>query len=239
MNFRLIPIAIFIAVLMLTVRIGDLWSIMSAPNTFDEEEGQQASLDIGGPAEAQDDGAADEGMESGGAMMGETQQSSDVPEGMRPLEMTDEEVPDFSASEDGLRPGELRLMHDLAKRRELLDERKRSLDEREAVLAAAEQKLVEKQRQLEGLKKRIENLVTRYDQTQEEETSVLRQTYQNMKPKAAAAIFNDLDMETLLDVVRGMPARKLAPILADMSPEKARLVTQELALREELPTVPQ
>ena len=130
-------------------------------------------------------------------------------------------------------------MHDLAKRREMLDERERRIDEREALLSAAEQRLVTKQQQLEQLRQDIEELVARYDQTQEEETNILRQTYETMKPKDAAAILNDMELDILLDVVRGMSARRLAPILAAMNPEKARTVTQELALREELPNLGQ
>ncbi len=157
---------------------------------------------------------------------------------MEPIETTDEPAPDFADDED-LRPGELRLMHDLAERRERLEARARELDEREALLAAAEEKLVAKQERLETLRNEIEQLVDRFQDSQKKEASLLRQTYRNMKPKAAAAIFNELEMSTLLDVVRGMPARNLAPILADMAPEKARQVTQELALREELPELPQ
>lgn len=265
MSVRLIPAAIFVAVLMLTVRVGDLWSTVDALNDDKSAssrataEATRAGLDIGGRAQAQENGeepaAAPDGemaaeteakaeagadpMTADGAENAPTDNAdADVPDGMQPLEMTSEEAPDFT-DEENLRPGELRLMHDLAKRREQLEARDRALDEREAILAAAEQKLVDKQRQLQNLRRQIENLVSQYDQAQEEETSILRQTYQNMKSKAAASIFNDLEMETLLNVVRGMPARRLAPILADMAPEKARLVTRELSLREELPNLPQ
>ncbi len=238
---RLIPVVLVVAVLMLSLRVGDIWLTL----TGDEAARVGAPA---GEAVAQDTGDTPPALEGegNGGSEGEAMpapdsgagQASDVPAGMEPIEMTDEAGPDFQAEGD-LQPGELRLMHDLAKRRERLERRERALDEREALLSAAEQRLVTKQQQLEELRQRIEDLVARFDEGQEEETSVLRQTYQNMKPKAAASIFNDLDMTTLLDVVRGMPARRLAPILAAMNPEKARMVTQELALREELPTIPE
>ncbi|MBP5856944.1 hypothetical protein KAJ83_07985 [Marivibrio halodurans] len=230
---RLIPIILVVAVLMLSLRVGDIWLTLKGDPS--DEAARQPGIAL-----AQDGGgeAAGNAVPQDGANDVASPSAGTAPQGMKPLEMTDEASPEIEADGD-LRPGEMRLIHDLAKRREQLEGRERELDEREALLSAAEQRLVTKQRQLEQLRQDIEDLVARYDKSQEEETSVLRQTYQNMKPKSAAAIFNDLDLSTLLDVVRGMPARTLAPILAAMSPEKARIVTQELALREELPTLPQ
>lgn len=234
---RLIPIILVVAVLMLSLRVGDIWlTLKGGPS---EETARQPGIALaqdggGGGGEAAGDAASRDGGNDAASPPSE----GAVPQGMKPLEMTNEAAPEIETDGE-LLPGEMRLIHDLAKRREQLESRERKLDEREALLSAAEQRLVTKQRQLEQLRQDIEDLVARYDKSQEEETSVLRQTYQNMKPKSAAAIFNDLELSTLLDVVRGMPARILAPILAAMNTEKARIVTQELALREELPTLPQ
>lgn len=230
---RLIPIILVVAVLMLSLRVGDIWLAIQGDGPL-AEAARQPGIAL---AQEDGDGQAESDDQAGTGQMPAGDQEA-VPEGMQPLEMTDEAAPDYEGNRD-LLPGEMRLMHDLAKRRERLEQRERQLDEREALLSAAEQRLVTKQRQLEQLRQDIQDLVAQYDTEQEEETSVLRQTYQNMKPKSAAAIFNDLELSTLLDVVRGMPARRLAPILAAMNTEKARIVTQELALREELPTVPQ
>lgn len=250
MSVRLIPAVIFVAVLMLSVRVGDIWTSLSqAPGEpAAPTDSRELSVRVG-PAQAQDqeqdqggDGTQADGQDGAGAEGGAESagESGDAaPQGMEPLETTDAPASEFAGDDGELKPGELRLIHDLAKRRERLEERARELDEREALLAAAEDKLVAKQKKLEALREEIETLVARFDDAQEKEATLLRQTYQNMKPKAAAAIFNDLDMKTILDVVRGMPARKLAPILADMTPPKARTVTQELAIQEELPELPQ
>ena len=53
--------------------------------------------------------------------------------------------------------------------------------------------------------------------------------YEGMKPDEAAAIFNELDMPILLDVIGKMSERKVALVLANMNPKRARDVTQELA----------
>ena len=44
--------------------------------------------------------------------------------------------------------------------------------------------------------------------------------YENMRPKDAANIFNNLEMNVLLQVAKMMPPRKMAPILAEMVANK-------------------
>ena len=61
--------------------------------------------------------------------------------------------------------------------------------------------------------------------------------YENMKPKDAARIFEDLELDTLLEVSERMKERKLAGIIAKMSPQKAREITIELRRLRNLPQV--
>jgi flagellar motility protein MotE (MotC chaperone) len=64
----------------------------------------------------------------------------------------------------------------------------------------------------------------------------LVKTYETMKPKDAARIFDTLEMEVLIEVAQRMKEAKLAPVLAAMDPAKAQSVTVELAARR-APTV--
>ena len=59
--------------------------------------------------------------------------------------------------------------------------------------------------------------------------------YENMKPKEAAKIFEQLDMPILLDVVERMKEQKVSPILAEMEPSKAKTVTTEMAQQRQMP----
>lgn len=59
--------------------------------------------------------------------------------------------------------------------------------------------------------------------------------YENMKPKDAGRIFEELEMNVLLEVAEKMNNRRLAPILAKMDPKKARDVTEELFRLRSLP----
>jgi flagellar motility protein MotE (MotC chaperone) len=56
-----------------------------------------------------------------------------------------------------------------------------------------------------------------------------------MKPKDAARILERLELPILLDVLERMREAKVAPILADMDPAKAKTVTAALAERRNLP----
>ena len=53
--------------------------------------------------------------------------------------------------------------------------------------------------------------------------------YENMKPRDAAKIFDRLDSSVLLDVASKIEPRKMADILALMSPDAAQHLTVELA----------
>jgi flagellar motility protein MotE (MotC chaperone) len=53
--------------------------------------------------------------------------------------------------------------------------------------------------------------------------------YEGMRPRDAAAIFDDLDMPVLVQLIDRMREAKAAPVLGAMRPERARLLTAELA----------
>ncbi len=55
--------------------------------------------------------------------------------------------------------------------------------------------------------------------------------YETMKPKEAARVFDKLDLAVLVPVVNAMNPRKMAEVLAAMSPEAASKLTVELATR--------
>ncbi len=121
------------------------------------------------------------------------------------------------------------LLLDLRHRRAELDARDASLASREAVLAAAEKRLAARVDELTALQKKLEALETARKQRDDANWAGLVKLYENMKPRDAATIFNDLDMPVLLQVFDRMNERKAAPVLAAMQPERARQVTAQLA----------
>ncbi len=125
--------------------------------------------------------------------------------------------------------GERALLLDLRRRSSELDARAAAVQQREAVLAAAEARLKARLHQLAGLQKRLEALDAARRERDEANWRGLVKLYESMKPADAGAIFNDLDLPVLLPILDRMKAAKAAAILAAMQPERARLVTAELA----------
>jgi flagellar motility protein MotE (MotC chaperone) len=121
------------------------------------------------------------------------------------------------------------LLQDLRQRRKELEARSEAIAARESVVAAAEQKLGERVAELQSLQSRLEGLNAARKQKEDAGWQGLVKVYEAMKPKDAAAIFNELPMPVLLQVLDRMKDAKAAAVLAAMSPDKARDVTADLA----------
>ena len=160
-----------------------------------------------------------------------------LPPGSRPLAETKDETP-IVGDPNRFSEREVQLLQELAERRTVLDAREQELEEREALLKAAEQKLLEKQTELNSTKDEIKVLLKKQNKQEKAKVNQLVAIYENMKPKDAANIFNELEMPILLQVINNMKERKVAPVIASMNAEKARILTKELADQRRLPTLP-
>ena len=96
----------------------------------------------------------------------------------------------------------------------------------------------QKMGELKALQATVEDLLKARSDKEETELQSLVKLYQNMKPKDAAQVFEEMDMDVLLDIVERMNERKAAPILALITPTRAKEVTYELTQRRAL-AVPQ
>lgn len=121
------------------------------------------------------------------------------------------------------------LLLDLRARDKQLDQRAEALSAREAAVNAAEKRLTARLDELNSLQKRLEALNADRKAHDEANWQGLVKLYETMKPRDAATIFNDLDLPVLLPVLDRMNDRKAAAILAAMQPDRARMVTAELA----------
>ncbi len=124
---------------------------------------------------------------------------------------------------------ERHLLLDLRQRRDQLDERERALSQREIMMTAAEQKLDQRITELQALQKRLDALSSERQQNEDAAWASLVRLYEAMKPRDAAAIFDDLDMPVLIQLTDRMNERKAAAILAAMQPDRARDLTARLA----------
>jgi flagellar motility protein MotE (MotC chaperone) len=129
---------------------------------------------------------------------------------------------------------EIQVLQQLSARREALDARAEDVDRRSDLLRAGEARLDQKLQELKDLQSLLQGLLKSHDTQQEAQMRSLVKMYENMKPKDAARIFEELEMATLLQVAERMAERKLAPVMADMNPAKAKAITEELAKLRQL-----
>ena len=129
---------------------------------------------------------------------------------------------------------EMELLKELAKRREKLEKDKKDLSVREQVLKATENKIDQKVIDLKSLQSQLEDLMKQYEQKENSKILSLVKIYENMKPKDAANIFNELEMPVLLKVVSNMKEVRVAPVIASMDTVKARELSIELSRQKPL-----
>ena len=135
------------------------------------------------------------------------------------------------AREAGLSPAELRVLQSLGQRRGQLDQREQDIDVQLQLLAAAEAKLDGKMKALNGMKGEIQGLLGQADAQKEAEAGRMVLVYSAMKPKDAAARMAVLDDSVRLPIASKMKERTLSMILANMSPNDAKILTERLANR--------
>lgn len=155
---------------------------------------------------------------------GATQPATDAP----PLvENLPEKIERYDAPEEVLRS--------LNRERELVAAQKEEIEKRKAELALAMERLEVEKASLTELKLSIEDLLARIESTKTEDLNRLIEFYKNMKPADAARIMDDLDIETTIMILGEMNPRLAAPILAKVSPVRARAVSKIILERSQLP----
>ncbi len=214
-RFKLLPVTIGAALLLLTLKIGDVWlgagGILSASTAIGAETDAVSPAEDGGDA-AQDDAEFDREEAEFAARL---------------------EAPDVSE----ISPIGIQLLENLATRRALLEARGREIDMREKLLAAAEARVEDKIAELKEIRAAVESLITQFDSVEDAKIKSLVKIYESMKPKDAARIFDSLELDVLIEVIGRMREAKAAAIIAKMNGESAKIITTELAVRRELPEV--
>lgn len=231
---RLLPLLVGVMALVITIRVGDMWRTISV-GLGSETQAQSAPAPANAAATQNatptQNAAVTQPTTNAAVTQPAAAENATPTEGAAaapapakdPLEYTDEEV---------------EVLQQLAKRREELELKSRQMDEREAMVVAAEQRMEQKMAELKALQSTVEDLLKKRTEAEEQRLQSLVKVYQNMKPKDAAQVFEELDMDVLLEVVSRMNERKLAPILALVSPTKAKEMTYELAQQKTLPFTP-
>jgi len=227
-RLRLLPILIVVAFVAFGAKVGGLWGEAERVIGLTVPVAQAAE-----PSAAEEDpfADADEDEEAPAAEAGSEASDDEA------LLDTDEGLarPDEQGGGQIFTEAEVQLLQDLASRRVELEQRARELDIRENLLEAAEQRIEAQIAELREIEAKIDSLIQQHDAQEERKLRSLVRVYETMKPKEAARIFNELDLDILLDVAELMNERRLAPVLAAMSPQRATTVTIEIRTRKQLP----
>lgn len=225
---RILPVLIFVGVLMLSVRVTDIFKGMFGLDSLSvaELQAQQPAKPASPPPAAPPAQPTAAGTAPAAAPTAAAPVSAPAAPASAPI----------GGNSDGtLTQTELDVLQKLQERRGSLDVRERDIERREALLKAAEDQIERKVAEMKTLQHTIEGLLRQYNDQEDNKMRSLVKIYENMKPKEAAKIFEQLDMGILLEVLERMKEQRVAPILAEMDPSKAKGVTAELAQRRQLP----
>jgi flagellar motility protein MotE (MotC chaperone) len=136
---------------------------------------------------------------------------------------------DAAAEEAGLSANEIIVLRSLQARREALDERETGVETREAAAAAAETRLQEQIGELKAVETQIQGLLAQMDTKRDERMASLVKSYESMKPKDAARIFDSMEDAVLLDLAKSMKPATLAAVMSSMQTKRAEALTRMLA----------
>lgn len=123
---------------------------------------------------------------------------------------------------------EIMILQELAERREILDARAKEIDKRALQLKVAEDEIDRKIAQLKKYEEKLLELTSQYNKKEKENIDSLVKLYTAMKPKDAARIFNTLDLEITVAILKGMKPSTTSTIISQMNSERAQEITAVL-----------
>ena len=203
-KIRLLPIFIFMAVLTLTIKVNNVFDL------YNHQTRQKLSIST---AQA----LAEEKLNR------ETAELSNVLQNGKPGDAAGSETPNTAFTQS-----EIMILQELAERREALDLRAQEIDKRAIQLKVAEEEIDKKLRQLKDYEQKLQKLVSAYSEQEQANIDAMVKMYTSMKPKDAARIFNSLDMNISVALLKGMKPSSSSAILSQMDSQKAQAVTAEL-----------
>ena len=123
------------------------------------------------------------------------------------------EIPNQSFSNS-----EIAILQELAERREALDARAKEIDKRALQLKVAEDEIDKKIAQLKKYEERLTELTNKYNKKEKENIDALVKLYTAMKPKDAARLFNTMDLDITVALLKGMKPSTSSAIITNFLP---------------------
>lgn len=206
LNIRVLPIFIFLAVLTLSIRVNNIFDSL--------KHADKSSFTI-----SQSRAFAEEKIGKETAELNKVLDQAE--KGSSPDSKGEAANSNFTQSE-------IMILQELAERRETLDLRSREIDKKAVQLKVAEGEIDKKLVQLREYESKLKKLINEYNEKEKEKITALVKMYSTMKPKDAARIFNTLDINIVVSLLREMKPSTSSSIVSQMNAEKAKAVTDEL-----------
>lgn len=201
-KLRLIPVFIFVAFLSLSLKVGSVYDHYTNLNT------KKITIE---PSSA----------------VAKDKQTKDTEELTKVLNDTSNNQ-NSSLPTSSFTNSEIMILQELAERREILDARSKEIDKRALQLKVAEDEIDRKIAQLKKYEERLIELTNQYNKKEKENIDSLVKLYTAMKPKDAARIFNTLDLEITVAILKGMKPSTTSTIISQMNSERAQEITAVL-----------
>lgn len=122
-------------------------------------------------------------------------------------------------------PEEIILLKKLSERRKLLQEENERIQTQTNILNAIEKNIEKKIQQLQEIEKKIQQSSKNNNTNKQNRLKSFVKIYENMPPKNAAHIFNELDITLVVKIISHMKEIKVSNILSNMNLEKAKQVS--------------
>jgi len=205
-NIRILPVVIFLSVLTMTIRVNNIVETV--------KEDKLPDLSFGSLQAAETPTPEAEGLSAVLA-------SSDFKD-------TGTQTQDGEQSPNNFTQSEILILQELAERREALDLRSNEIDKRAIQLKVAEKEIDKRLKQMKEYEEKLKLLINEYNEKEKEKIASLVKVYANMKPKEAARIFETLDLEVTVSLLKEMKPSTSSAILAQISPTKAKAITDKI-----------
>ncbi len=128
-------------------------------------------------------------------------------------------------------PSERAILERLQARRQELEVRAREIDIRESLLKEAEKRIESKVGEMKAIEAKNAAINEQKAEAENARFKGIVTTYENMKPKDAAKVFDRLEMPVLIEIASQIAPRKMSDIMGLMQPDAAERLTVELARR--------
>ena len=155
----------------------------------------------------------------------------DKPQPTAPQTKPDGVVLHPEESQQPISDAERAILERLQSRRQELDTRAREIDIRESLLKEAEKRIESKVEEMKAIEAKTQADKAAKAEAQNAKLKGLVATYEGMKPKDAAKVFDKLEMPVLIEIASQIKPRNMSDILGLMQTDAAERLTVELARR--------